>query len=79
MTPTPPGLLSVLRPLLDEALDLGPEERHAFLAHLQAEQPVLAAEVMALLAAEEVLDAERFLGGDARRGDRFGPGNSNRG
>jgi hypothetical protein len=62
MTPTPPGLLSVLRPLLDEALELGPEERQAFLIRLQGEHPVLAAEVMALLAAEEVLDAERFLG-----------------
>jgi hypothetical protein len=65
MPSIPASLLSVLRPLLDEALELGPEERSAFLARLQAEHPVYAAEVAALLAAEAALDAKRFLTGES--------------
>ena len=54
-------LLSRLRPLLDRTLDLGAAERDAFLARLAREEPADAREVAALLAAEPVLDAARFL------------------
>jgi hypothetical protein len=54
-------LLSQLRPLLDRTLDLGPEEREAFLARLAREAPGEAREVAALLAVEPALDAARFL------------------
>jgi serine/threonine-protein kinase len=61
MTPATPELLAALRPLLDQALDLSPSERDAWLARLQQENPVHAAELEALLAAEAGLDAKGFL------------------
>jgi serine/threonine protein kinase len=61
MTRQPTHLLAVLRPLLDQALDLEPAEREGFIARLRAEQPAHAAEVEALLAAEVGLDAAAFL------------------
>jgi hypothetical protein len=54
-------LLRRLRPLLDQALDLDPAEREDFLERLAREAPADAREVAALLAAEPVLDAARFL------------------
>lgn len=45
-------LWAVVGPLLDQALDLGPEERERLLVGLRAESPVVAAELEALLAAE---------------------------
>jgi serine/threonine-protein kinase len=54
-------LLAALEPLLDEALDLAPAERAAWLADLRARTPDLAREVETLLAAEEDLDARGFL------------------
>ena len=55
------GLLAALNPLLDQALDLSPEQRSAWLADLRARQPDLAAELEALLSAEAKLDARGFL------------------
>lgn len=54
-------LLRRLRPLLDRTLDLNPAERDAYLERLAREAPDDAREVAALLAAEPVLDAARFL------------------
>ena len=54
-------LLKRLRPLLDRALDLNPAERDAYLERLARDAPADAREVAALLAAEPVLDAARFL------------------
>jgi serine/threonine-protein kinase len=54
-------LLAALEPLLDQALDLAPAERAAWLADVRARTPDLAREVEALLAAEEELDARGFL------------------
>ena len=56
-------LLAALEPLLDQALDLAPAERAAWLADLRARAPDLAREVEALLAAEDELDARGFLAG----------------
>ena len=61
MTHATPELLAVLHALLDQALDLAPPEREAWLARLRLEQPAHAAELEALLAAEAGLDASRFL------------------
>ena len=58
-------LLAVLEPLLDQALDLAPAERAAWLADLRTRTPDLAREVEALLAVEDELDARGFLAGSA--------------
>ena len=62
---TPPAarLLAALEPLLDQALDLAPAERAAWLADVRARTPDLAREIEALLAAEHELDARGFLAG----------------
>jgi eukaryotic-like serine/threonine-protein kinase len=54
-------LLAALEPLLDQALDLAPAERAAWLADVRARTPDLAREVEALLAEEGELDARGFL------------------
>ncbi|HUR93385.1 MAG TPA: hypothetical protein VMY76_02295 [Gemmatimonadales bacterium] len=54
-------LIRRLRPLLDRTLDLGPEERLAFLERLARDEPADAREVAALLAVEPTLDAAHFL------------------
>jgi serine/threonine-protein kinase len=54
-------LFAALEPLLDDALDLAPAERAAWLAELRARSPELAREVETLLAAEGDLDARGFL------------------
>lgn len=56
-----PPLLTRLRDLLDQALELGPAELEAFLLRLGREAPDDARELAALLAAEPALDAIRFL------------------
>ena len=61
--PTDPKLLAALHALLDQALDLAPAEREAWLARLRVDQPAHAAEVEALLDAEAVLDGRGFLAG----------------
>jgi len=61
----PPGtraqLLTRLRDLLDQALELGPADLEAFLQRLAREAPDDARELAALLDAEPELDAIRFL------------------
>jgi hypothetical protein len=60
--PHPRGpLLTRLRGLLDQALELGPAELEAFLGRLARDAPDDARELAALLAAEPELDAIRFL------------------
>src|SRR5215218_833700 len=66
------GLLAALEPLLEQALDLAPAERAAWLADLRARTPDLAREVEALLAIEDELDARGFLAGP-RPGDLSHP------
>jgi tetratricopeptide (TPR) repeat protein len=51
--------------LLDQALDLPPAERQAWLARLREEQPSDVTALEALLAAEPDLDAQGFLSGGA--------------
>jgi eukaryotic-like serine/threonine-protein kinase len=53
--------LLALLPLLDEALDLLPHERAAWLANLQRTEPARAARLEAMLATEERLDSAGFL------------------
>jgi WD40 repeat protein/serine/threonine protein kinase len=50
-----------LSPLLDEALDLFPPERNAWLAALDERDPAIAADVRALLKDHDALDARGFL------------------
>jgi serine/threonine-protein kinase len=52
MPPIDPAHWNRLSPLLDQALDLTPEERPSWLAAVDATDPALAAELRALLAAE---------------------------
>lgn len=51
-----------LQPLLDQVLDLAPEERGRWLDELSRESPALAADLAALLAGEGVADRNSFLG-----------------
>ncbi len=61
MTDRSPDLIGRLRGLLDQALDLGPDEREAWLAELRRTAPADARELEGLLAAEASLDSEGFL------------------
>ena len=65
MGPASAELLAALQDLLDEALDLAPEARTAWLARLRRQAPEHAAELEALLEQEPSLDARRFLADDA--------------
>ena len=53
-------LWAIVGPLLDQALDLAPEERADFVARLRRESPAVAVELEALLAAEATPDPELF-------------------
>jgi eukaryotic-like serine/threonine-protein kinase len=53
--------------LLDEGLELGAEERKAWLERLRAEDPALADDVLGLLGRHERLERERFLEDPAER------------
>lgn len=53
--------LAAMHALLDAVLDLSPAEQGAWLARLRSEQPGLAPELEALLAAEWELDQRQFL------------------
>ena len=66
MTHGSPDLLAVLRVLLDQALELPPGERTAWLAELKHAQPDQAREVERLLAEEAALDEALFLGDGQR-------------
>jgi eukaryotic-like serine/threonine-protein kinase len=70
MTQGSPELLATLRVLLDQALELAPGERTAWLAELRRAQPDQAREVEGLLAVEAALDDRQFLAGSARA---YGP------
>jgi hypothetical protein len=50
-----------IEPLLDEAFDLPPAARVTWLESLRARAPLIAAEVSALLSADDVADREGFL------------------
>jgi len=52
---------AVLEPLLNRALDLGDDERAAWLAELTSSSPAIAAELIALLQSETVADERGFL------------------
>jgi eukaryotic-like serine/threonine-protein kinase len=58
-------LLAALLPLLDQAIDLAPPERAAWLATIRGERPELAAELEAVLAGEAELETLGFLTDDA--------------
>ena len=51
----------LLEPLLDRALDLGPEERESWMDELRAQSPVLAADLALLLSGESTADRSGFL------------------
>jgi serine/threonine-protein kinase len=61
MSSMPPNLVALLRPLLDEALDLPPAELEAWLVRIRADMPALAPGLEALLAEEAALDDRGFL------------------
>ena len=50
-----------LEPLLDQALELTPDARAAWLSELRSQSPDIAAELTALLAREAVADRQGFL------------------
>jgi tetratricopeptide (TPR) repeat protein len=54
-------LLAALRPLVQQALDLPPAERAAWLERLRREKAAVVPELEALLAEEDRLEARRFL------------------
>ena len=59
------ALLGTLRNLLDQALELEPAEREAWLASLRRQDPRHAGELEALLVAEASLDAGGFLAAES--------------
>ncbi len=61
MTPHSPDSWDRLSPLLDEALELNPAERAAWLAEQHRRDPVLGAELDELLRRDGLLESERFL------------------
>jgi serine/threonine-protein kinase len=83
MSPLDKDYWGHLRTLLDQALEVAPELRPAWLADRQRENPTLAAELEGLLAAEIELDRQGFLGAAGREqllagapsltGQRIGP------
>jgi serine/threonine-protein kinase len=66
MTASGRDLLGALNPLLEDALDIAPGERAAWLDSLRASRPEIAAELEALLAVEGELDSRGFLGAQTR-------------
>jgi serine/threonine protein kinase/tetratricopeptide (TPR) repeat protein len=60
--------------LLDQAIDLDPAAREAWLVQLRTEQPALASEVEALFADEVELDAQGFLAGRVQEAVSATPG-----
>src|SRR5689334_6712172 len=57
-----PDRWPLVEPLLDQALDLPPAERAAWLAELRTRSPAIADEVASLLAADELADSADLLG-----------------
>jgi serine/threonine-protein kinase len=60
--------LAALDPLLDQVLDLEPDEREIWFAALRLERPVLAGELESLLGQESLLEERGFLSGDGYAG-----------
>jgi hypothetical protein len=63
MTPIDKARWKLLSPLLDQLLDLEPAERSARLDQMRSADPVLAAELEALLAANTAAQRDHFLEG----------------
>lgn len=57
----------ILRPLLDQVLELPPGARAEWLAALRDSEPGLAADLESLLGTEAELDRTGFLGEEGRR------------
>ncbi|HWA56172.1 MAG TPA: protein kinase [Gemmatimonadales bacterium] len=65
-----------LRPLLEEALELGPDARATWLGRQRERDPALAQELEAMLAEEHRLEQEGFLADDASAPSLLGSGAS---
>ena len=61
MSTLSPDQWRVLSPHLDEALEMGPEERAEFFSSLRAQNPTLVRELEVLLAEHRALSDEGFL------------------
>lgn len=61
MTVIDPDRWQALEPLLDEVLELAPEERDGWIEQLSIRSPMLAADLAALLAGEDAADRVGFL------------------
>ena len=70
MRPLDPDLWLKLSPLLDEVLDIDPEQQPAWLASLGAKDPDIAAEVHKLLAERAAIEDSGFLKGVVQVGVR---------
>ena len=57
----------ILRPLLDQVLELPPAARGEWLETLRQSEPALAADLESLLGSEAELDRTGFLGEEGRR------------
>jgi serine/threonine protein kinase/Tfp pilus assembly protein PilF len=73
MRPLDPDLWRRLSPYLDEALDIDPEQRPAWLASLAAEAPDIAADLQLLLAERDAIQDSGFLDGVVQVGVRPAP------
>jgi serine/threonine protein kinase/tetratricopeptide (TPR) repeat protein len=70
MRPLDPDLWRKLSPYLDEALDIEPEQRPAWLASLGAKEPDLAANLQILLSERDAIQDSGFLDGVVEVGVR---------
>src|SRR5499427_6718523 len=70
MRPLDPDLWRKLSPYLDEALDIDPEQRPAWLASLGAKEPGLAADLRMLLSERDAIQDSGFLDGVVQLGVR---------
>jgi tetratricopeptide (TPR) repeat protein len=61
MTVIDPDRWQALEPLLDEVLDLAPEQRGGWIVELSTRSPMLAADLSALLTGEDAADRSGFL------------------
>src|SRR5215831_11802223 len=73
MRPLDPDLWRRLSPYLDEALDIDPEQRPAWLASLGAKAPDIAASLEVLLAERDAIQDSGFLDGVVQIGVRQTP------
>src|SRR5215475_14111001 len=73
MRPLDPDLWRRLSPYLDQALDIDPEQRYAWLASLAAKAPDIAADLQLLLAERDAIQDSGFLDGVVQVGVRPAP------